>query len=204
MSRKHIRKIFFVDDEPGIRKAVSRTLSEIDCKVTCFSTAEECLKALMVDDCGLLITDVSMPGMNGVELLEEINKLRPQLPVLIVTGFGDIPMAVRAVKAGAIDFIEKPLDENTFLPVVEKALKLTYGIDGRGDKILTPSELRILTLICDGMSNKKIASILHRSVRTIENHRHRIMKKLNAENTAELVRIAMKMDIQMAETLPKA
>lgn len=204
MSRKHVRKIFFVDDEPGVRKAVSRTLSEINCKVTCFANAEECLKSLMVEDCGLLITDVSMPGMNGVELLEELKKVRPQLPVLIVTGFGDIPMAVRAVKAGAVDFIEKPLDENTFLPIVEKALQISYGTEGQGDKILTPSELRILTLICSGMSNKKIASILHRSVRTIENHRHRIMKKLNAENTAELVRIAMKMDIQIGEAPAKA
>ena len=195
MRKKTVKKVFFVDDEKAIQKAVSQTLSEISCKVTCFDSAMLCLEELRTADCGLLITDVNMPEMNGLELLEEAKKLRPQLPVLIVTGFGDIPMAVRAVKAGAVDFVEKPLDEDTFLPIVRKALEISYGSDSQGDKMLTNAEYTILKMICEGMSNKKIASSLHRSVRTIENHRHRIMKKLNVENTAELVRIALQMEI---------
>lgn len=199
MTKRNLKKVFLVDDEPGILRALAKTLSEINCKVFTFSQAKDCLSTLLTEDCGLLITDVNMPEMNGITLLEEVKKIRPQLPVLVITGYGDVPMAVRAVKAGAIDFIEKPLDEETFIPIVEKALKISYGPDGQGDKNLTPSELRILNLICSGMSNKKIAATLHRSIRTVENHRHRIMKKLNAENTAELVKIAVCMNTDLED-----
>jgi len=195
MTRRHIKKVFLVDDEPAILRVLSDSLRDIGCKVTTFSNAKSCLDVLVCKDCGLLITDVNMPDMDGVALLEEVKKLRPQLPVLLITGYGDVPMAVKAVKLGAVEFIEKPLDEDTFVPLVEKALMISYGPDGQGDKTLTPSELKILSMICGGMSNKKIASILCRSVRTVENHRHRIMKKLNVENTAELVKTAMHMNI---------
>ncbi len=197
MTRRQIKKVFLVDDEPAILKVLGNSLKDIGCKVTKFADARECLTNIVRNDCGLLITDVNMPGMDGMTLLHEVKKVRPQLPVLIITGYGDIPMAVEAVKAGAIDFIEKPLDEETFIPIVESALSISYGPDGQGDKALTPSELRILSLICDGHSNKQMAAILSRSVRTIENHRHRIMRKLNVDNAAELVRTALKMGIQI-------
>lgn len=187
--------IFFVDDEPGVRKAVSQTLEYLEnCQVMCFKDGEGCLNALDRDvPCHLLITDVNMPGIDGLTLLEMAQKLRPQLPVLLVTGYGDVPMAVSAIKKGAVDFIEKPLNEATFLPIVEAALAHGHFDDVLQEKSLTKTEIEILKQVGSGKSNKEVAFNLKRSVRTIENHRHRLMRKLNVSNTAELVNKAISM-----------
>lgn len=195
MTRIAKQHIFFVDDEPNVRKAVSQTLAELQCKVSCFASAADCLEALRLQNCDLLITDVNMPGTDGIELLTQARQIRPLLPVLIVTGYGDIPLAVKAVKAGALDFIEKPLDEETFLPVVESALKKTTYTDPLTGQALTKTEIQILRFIADGKSNKEIAYLLHRAVRTVENHRHRLMRKLSVDNTAELVKLAITMGL---------
>ena len=188
--------IFFVDDEPQVRKAVSQTLEEIkDCSVSSFASAVACLDALRKQKCHLLITDVNMPGMDGVELLKQIKSIRPQLHVILVTGYGDVPMAVEAVKAGALDFIEKPLNEKTFLPLVEKVLEMTVVEEELSGKCLTKTEIKILKLIAEGFSNKEIATKMRRSVRTIENHRYRLAHKMNAESTADLVKNAIQMGL---------
>jgi two-component system C4-dicarboxylate transport response regulator DctD len=116
------KRIFFVDDESQIRKIVQRTIERHGYDVICFEDGMSCLDELSVGDCDLLITDVSMPGLDGIELLEKVKKIRPLLDVLIVTGYGDIPMAVRAVKNGAYDFIEKPLDRGRLIPVIQNIL----------------------------------------------------------------------------------
>jgi FixJ family two-component response regulator len=187
--------VFFVDDEPAIGKAVSITLQELPCRVTCFTNAPDCIEALKTQDCDLLITDVNMPGMNGIELLKQAKIIRPLMPVLIITGFGEIPVAVQAVKAGALDYIEKPLDETTFLPVVEAALKLHEAKENNLGKILTRTEKKILQLVVEGKGNKEIAHLLGCSVRTVENHRYRMTRKLNVDSTASLVRIAITMGL---------
>lgn len=189
------RVIFFVDDEPQVCKAVSQTLSTLDnCDVQCFESAERCLKALTKCHCDLLITDVNLPGMDGLVLLEEVKRIKPQLAVLLVTGYGDIPMAVKAVKAGALDFIEKPLEEASFLALVQESLE-QCSLDPMSGKLLTKTETVILCHIAEGKSNKEIAYQLNRSVRTIENHRYRLMHKIGASNTVELVKKAMKMGL---------
>lgn len=187
--------VYFVDDEPGVRKAVSQTLEELEsCHVMCFKDAAGCLNALNHNaPCHLLITDVNMPGIDGMTLLEEVQKIRPQLPVLLVTGYGDVPMAVNAIKKGAFDFIEKPLNEATFLPVVEAALEKGHFEDALQEKSLTKTEIKILKQIGAGKSNKEVAFSLKRSVRTIENHRHRLMRKLDVNNAVELVKKAISM-----------
>jgi two-component system response regulator FixJ len=188
------KKIFFVDDEPAVRKAVAQTLAQLDnCSVSCFGDAESCFRAVSRKECDLVITDISMPGTDGLKLLEQIKQIRPKLPVILVTGYGDVSTAVKGLKGGAIDFIEKPLNEETFLPVIKEALETTdYKLEPDLAK-LTKAEINVLRRVINGKSNKQVAADLQRSVRTVENHRHRLMKKLGATNAAALVRKAIKM-----------
>lgn len=196
MSKVKEKIIFFVDDEPQVRKAVSKTLSQLDnCRVVCLVDAESCLTELRRIKCSMVIADVNMPDMDGIELLKRIRELRPQMPILIITGYGDVPMAVKAFKAGAIDFIEKPLNEETLLPAVKNALDKLPPDDTPDINLLTKSEIRILKQIGTGKRNKQIAIDIGRSVRTIENHRHRLMHKLGVRNAVELTKVAINMGL---------
>ena len=189
------KRIFLVDDEPQVRKIVQRTIERYGYDVICFEDGMSCLDELSVGDCDLLITDVNMPGLDGLELLEKVKKIRPLLDVLIVTGYGDIPTAVRAVKNGAYDFVEKPLDRNRLIPVIQNILSNDGSSELRGKK-LTRMEKKVLKFIVSGKSNKEIADILYRSVRTIEDHRNHIMHKFDAKNAVELVKIAMDFELK--------
>lgn len=194
--------IFLVDDEAGIRKIVRLTLEEeLPCYVSCFDNAADCLEALNDEQrrCSLLITDIKMPGMDGMTLLAKARQLRPLLPILIITGHGDVPMAVKALKVGALDFIEKPLDDQVLLPVVEAALKRSAGIEDLAGKPLTDSEIRILRLIAEGKSNSEMAGFLYRSIRTIERHRYQLMHKLNVSSPAELTKVALALGLTSPE-----
>lgn len=189
------RNILFVDDEPKVREVVVETLEQLHLKVSCFASAEDCLEHLDSQRCDLLITDMKMPGMSGIELLKEVKSFAPWLPVLLVTGYGDIPTAVAAMKAGAVDFIEKPLDMETLLRKVKSLLKSNAVADFIKDNPLTKSEVGILRLVIEGKSSKEIANILHRSVRTVEVHRSRIMQKLGVSNLIDLVKRAVMMGL---------
>jgi two-component system, LuxR family, response regulator FixJ len=191
--------IFLVDDEPAVCKAIAQTLEEVGYRVRLFLKAGECLRVLEKRSCDLLIADVNMPEMDGIELLKAVKLLRPLLPVLLITGYGDIPIAVKAVKAGAYDFVEKPLDEETFIPLVKEAIMKCAKKNAFTGKPLTKTEKKILQLVVDGMGNKQIASTLECSVRTVENHRYRISKKLNVDSTASLVRLSLTMGIASAD-----
>ena len=187
--------VFVVDDEPRVLSAVSETIGSLGCTVRSFSSADECLKAIRSEACDLLVTDINMPEMDGMELMTAARDIRPLLPVIIVTGYGDIPLAVRAVKEGALDFVEKPLDETSFLPLVRSALNVKSRAARIDASTLTPAERRILQLVAHGKTNKEIAQLLGRSLRTVENHRHRLMQKLQAESVADLVKVALKMGL---------
>jgi len=180
--------VFFVDDKPKVCKMVGRTLKQAGLKVTCFTCAADCLKQLRSQTCDLLITDVKMPEMDGIELLTEVKRIIPSLPVLVVTGYGDIPTAVKAIKVGSLDFIEKPLDRQSFLSAVESALKRNAQPHRLVGDVLTKTETIVLRLILEGKSNKEIARLRHRSVRTIEDHRSHIMHKLGVDNLVDLVK----------------
>jgi len=190
-AQKHI---FFVDDEPQIRKVVKRILESQGYRVTCFSNAVECLTLLQDQEIDCLATDVNMPDMNGLDLLKETKKIRPELPVLIITGYGDIDLAVKCMKAGAVDFIEKPLDKKVFLSLIKSILTKTDCIAPWVIEKLTKVELETLKLILSGKSSAGIAYLRHRSKRTIEDHRYKIMKKLGVNNTIELVKTALVID----------
>jgi two-component system, LuxR family, response regulator FixJ len=202
MRNTSVKNVFFVDDEPKVRHAVAIILKRLPCQVSCFANGPDCLKALCLQDCDLLITDVNMPGMDGLELLNEAKRLRPLLPVLVVTGYGDIPLAVRAMKTGALDFIEKPLKFNTFIPFVESALKQGSRVDPLVGQKLTRMEMKILQLIIDEKTNKEIAHLLHRGLRTIESHRNRLMRKLHVHNVAGLIKRTADLGLVITTTAP--
>ena len=182
--------IFFVDDELKVCKAVSETLEQIGSKVMYFTQAEECLEQLSSKRCDLLIADLVMPGMDGIELLIRAKHLKPWLPVLIITGYGDIPTAVTAMQNGAVDFLEKPLETETFLQKVDSILQKNRDFNALMNMSLTKMEMKVLKLIVQGNSSKEIAYFLNRSRRTIETHRANVMKKLGVDNVVELIKQA--------------
>lgn len=183
-----IRKVFVVDDEPVIRRALKQSVESLGAHVSCFPTGELCLEALSEERCDLVITDLTMPDMDGLTLLEHIRNISPLTSVLLVTGYGSVPVAVKSIQLGAADFVEKPLDESVLLPKIEALLQRSG--QSEGDE-LSRAEQKVLQLVAEGKANKEIAYLLGRSVRTIENHRHRLMKKLGVNSTAELVKAAL-------------
>jgi len=187
--------IYIVDDDPCIRDVISVFLVRAGFECSTFSGADHCLSLLRTHKCDLLITDVRMPVKDGIELLIEARKIFPWLPVLIITSYADVPLAVKALKAGATDFAEKPLDWDRFLATVQSILSETELSDALAGKPLTRTETIVLRLILEGRSNKEIAHILSRSTRTIEVHRSHIMHKLNVDNVVELVKRASGIDL---------
>ncbi len=180
--------IFFLDDEPAVREVVRETLEDSDFKVSCFGSPIECLARLRSQKCHLLITDLKMPGKDGIELLADVKHLAPWVPVLMITGYGDIPTAVKAMKAGAVDFIEKPLDKKNFVRKIRSVLKKNVSAHPDLGASLTRNETKILQLIVNGMGNKEIANLLHRSARTVEVHRAHLMHNLGVDNLVDLVK----------------
>jgi two-component system response regulator FixJ len=190
MENQEKEHIVFVDDEPRVCDAVRKTLERAGMNVRCFHSADDCLVGLAEERCDLLITDVKMPGKDGIELLVALKEQQPWIPVLVVTGYGDVPMAVRALKAGAVDFIEKPLDRDVFLATVRAILAQHASQRSLFDHNLTRTETKVLYFLLEGKNNREIADALHRSPRTIEVHRGHLMRKMGANNVVELLRRA--------------
>jgi two-component system response regulator TtrR len=180
--------VFFVDDDAGIRKIIAEELQNIGCRVHSFANAQDCLDMLPKQNCNLLITDVKMPYMDGLTLLSKVKRTAPWVSVMVITGFGDIPMSVRAIKLGAADFIEKPLDRKAFLHKVKTILEQSDFTDAPANQSLTKTEKKVLTLILEGKANKEIAFKLNRSLRTVERHRSRIMQKFAVDNIVDLIK----------------
>lgn len=184
--------IYLIDDDATVLKAISQSLQSSGYRVSSFRSAEECLVILQSSECNLIISDVNMPNIDGISLLKKIKELKPSLPVLIITGFASVPLAVEAIKLGAYDFIEKPFDETTLLNAVKKGLATVTAIS---DYKLTAAELKILQYVASGKSNKEIAYLIDRSIRTVENQRHRLMRKLKVNNGAGLTKIAISLGL---------
>jgi FixJ family two-component response regulator len=186
-------KVFFVDDEATMRTTIANTLSKLGYEVTCFANAMACLTEVEQTGCNLLISDVKMPGMNGMELLSRMKRISPWIPVILITGYGNIQMAVSATKIGAEDFIEKPFDRATFVEKVKATLSRNeYDGQAAGFK-LTRTEKKVLKLILEGNGNKAIAQKMGCAVRTIEFHRSHIFHKFGVNNAVELTKKAMAM-----------
>lgn len=193
-------KVFLVDDDADVRDAVSMLLSTADHKVEVFSTAQELLDRIKPEDAGCMVLDVRLPGMDGLELQRALYRQGIRMPVIFITGHGDIPMAVRAVNAGALDFLEKPFDDDKLLERVEEALandREQREIAERRATIeerlatLTPREREVMEEILKGKLNKVIAADLDLSTRTVEVHRARILEKLHVRNVSAMVRLVL-------------
>ena len=195
MSQTIKQHIFFLDDEPEVRQVVKETLQNPDIDVTCFESPAECLAELRSKRCDLLITDLKMPEKDGIELLAEVKQEAPWVSVLVITGYGDVPTAVKAIKGGAVDFIEKPLVKKTFVRKIKAILQHKIPIHTHLGKPLTRAEASILRLIMEGKSNRVIANILKRSIRTIEVHRSHLMRKLGVDNLIDLVKAGAAMGL---------
>jgi len=182
--------VFLVDDEPGIQRAVGRAVESSGMHISVFSSGSDCLVALSQERCDVLITDIQIHGMDGISLLREVKRRFPWLPTIIITAYGDIPLAVAATKAGAAEFIEKPLDRQELLSAIHRAMETAAPPGLALREPLSDTELQVLHLILDGRTTRETATTLHRSARTIEAHRHNIMRKLEVRNVAQLVQRA--------------
>lgn len=195
--------IFIVDDDPAVRDALSVVFSLEGFDVETFESGDDFIKALPNMPAACVLLDVHMPGRSGMDILKALDPDHYPAPVFIISGQGDIPMAVAAVKAGAFDFIEKPFDAETAVARVREGIetvKRRIADDEAGHpehpdlQLLTPREREVLLQITSGSSNKEAGRSLGISPRTIEVHRARIMEKLGAKNAADLVRIVLSGD----------
>ena len=192
--------VFVVDDDEEVRDAMKRLMNSVGLKVETFASAEEFLAQFDSARPGCLLLDVRMEGMSGLDLQKRLALEEVQPPIIIITGHGDVPMAVRAVKAGAVDFIEKPFNEQVLLDSVHRAIELDGANRGRALQLadisaclecLTPREREILDLVVAGKRNKVIAGELGISQSTVESHRARVMEKMQAESLSALMRMML-------------
>lgn len=190
--------VFIVDDEPVVRKAVSLIVEQTGHQILTFASATEFLEYYDGSQPGCLISDVRMPGMDGMELLRQLKALGHKIPVVMLSAHGDIAMAVAAVKLGAIDFLEKPADPETLRDKVRNALavdkqwQMERAEQDEVDQLLstlTPRERQVLDLLIDGKDAKLIAQILGSAHNTVRVQRANLMKKMRADNIADLVRM---------------
>jgi FixJ family two-component response regulator len=191
--------IYVVDDQASFRAAITRMLRAAGYKVVPFETAERLLNELPPPARGCMLLDVKMPGLSGPELQDRLLQVGYELPIIFMSGHGDIPITVRAIKAGAEDFLAKPASRNAVLGAIESALRRYDEQHARTAKqkqlrarldVMTPREREVFGLVVRGMLNKQIAFQLGTSERTIKAHRHSIMHKLNVRSVTELVCMA--------------
>jgi FixJ family two-component response regulator len=198
--------VFVVDDEPAIRDSLAMLLRSVGLATRTFDGAQAFLDAFQPVPNACLLADVRMPGMSGLELQETLRSRGLKVPVIVLTGHGDIAMAVRAMKAGAADFIEKPYNDQVLIDAVHRALAASRspqpslaadraGIEARLGT-LSPREREVMQLVIEGKPNKVIATRLGLSTRTVEVHRAKVMEKMAAGSLAELVRMALAAGLQ--------
>jgi FixJ family two-component response regulator len=194
--------VFVVDDDQPVRDALKLLLRSVGHPVEAYASAQEFLDAYTDDRAGCLVLDVRMPGMSGLDLQEKLNERRAILPIIFVTGHGDVPMAVETLQAGAMDFLQKPFRDQELLERIGKALErdarnrrelLELKQIAQRFSELTPRERAVMELVVQGKANKVIAGDLDISQRTVEIHRSRVMEKTQAASLAHLVRMVLRL-----------
>ena len=192
--------VFIVDDDEQVRNALSLLMESVGLNTESYASAQEYLDQFDVDKPGCLILDVRMPGISGLDLQARLAAERIHPAIIIITGHGDVPMAVRAVTAGAVDFIEKPFNNQSMLDTVHKAIERDAIQRGESSRIqdiearyndLTPREKEVLQFVIEGKRNKNIAAEMNISQSTVEAHRSRVMEKMAAETLSDLMRMAL-------------
>ena len=196
--------VHIVDDEAALRGALALLARSVGLKAQTYASASEFLDAYRPGGTGCLLVDVRMPGMSGIDLLERLRTVEGALPAIVMTGHGDVPVAVRAMRAGAIDFIEKPFQDQHLLDLIHEGIRLSADRAARRTAlaaareriaVLTPREREVLDFLVEGRLNKVIADRLGISPRTVELHRAHIMDKTGARSLSALVRLALKAGI---------
>ena len=192
-------QVFIVDDDAGVRNALQTLLRSVGLRVSTFGSAAEFLSSRMPDAPSCLVLDVRLPGVSGLDFQTELAKAHMQIPIVFITGHGDIPMTVRAMKAGAVEFLPKPFRDQDLLDAVRLALDRDR-LRRQGDmaasgltaayQSLTPREKQVMPLVTSGLMNKQIAAELGVSEITVKVHRGNVMRKMGAKSLAALVRMA--------------
>jgi two-component system, LuxR family, response regulator FixJ len=202
VDRREKPTVFVIDDDRDVRKSLQWLLATVDLPVRTYASAEDFLADYRAQRAGCILLDVQLPGMDGFELLARLQASGSHSAVLMVTGYGDIPMAVRALKSGAFDFIEKPYTDAQILARIQQGLasdevrrlqrQERAELEAR-HALLTPREREVMQCMVEGRLSKQIAHELGIGDRTVETHRQHIMKKMQAGSVAELVRLAMRL-----------
>jgi FixJ family two-component response regulator len=200
--------VYVVDDDSSIREAISSLLGLSGLRVETFATAREFLRSKRPDLPGCVVLDVELPGLSGLDLQRELAAHGVTLPIIFITGYGDIPMSVRAMKAGALEFLTKPFHDQDLLDAIQQALARDRAQRGHSKEVaqlrarfdaLTSREREVMTMVAAGMLNKQIGFDLGISEITVKIHRGRVMNKMGAQSLADLVKMTEKLDLPTAK-----
>jgi FixJ family two-component response regulator len=202
MSRKLNQVVFVIDDDASMRAAIKRLLVAVGISVQTFASGQEFLRAELPDVAGCVVLDVRLPGLSGLDLQKAMVQEAIHVPIVFITGHGDIPMTVQAMKAGAVEFLTKPFRDQDLLDAVRSAIQRDRK--GRTERAelaelqmnlgqLTPREREVMTLVVEGLLNKQIALRLGASEKTIKIHRGHVMQKMHADSLADLVKMSQKL-----------
>jgi FixJ family two-component response regulator len=198
--------VFLVDDDASVRRALARLIKSAGHQVQTFASAQEFLERIdgVEEEAGCLVLDVRMPGLTGLDLQRKLQSKNRNLPIVFITGHGDIPMSVKAMKAGAVDFLPKPVKDNVLLRAIEQAITRASRDRAARQEVedvqrrvgtLTSRELEVMPLVASGLPNKMIAFKLGTVEKTIKVHRARIMRKMQAQSLPDLVRAVEKLNL---------
>ena len=196
--------VYVIDDDAQTRDALKNLMRSVGLQVEVFASAQDFLRSKRPDVPACLVLDVRLRGLSGLDLQKRMAEAKIEVPIIFITGYGDVPMTVQAMKAGAVEFLTKPFRNQELLDAIQQALerdRTTRDQRAKNEELhtrydsLTSREREVMTLVVAGLLNKQIAGELGTSETTVKNHRHQVMEKMGADSVAELVKIAYKLGI---------
>ena len=196
--------VYVIDDDAQTRESLKNLMRSVGLQVEVFASAQDFLRSKRPDVPACLVLDVRLRGLSGLDLQKRMAEAKIEVPIIFITGYGDIPMTVQAMKAGAVEFLTKPFRNQELLDAIQQALerdRTTREQQAKNDELyarydsLTPREREVMTLVVAGLLNKQIAGELGTSETTVKNHRHQVMEKMGADSVAELVKMAYNLGI---------
>ncbi len=208
MKAAAVPTVFIVDDDRGVRQAIQNLVESVGLRAETFATGQDFLRKQLTDDPSCLVLDVRLPQMSGLDFQRRLAEAGVQIPIIFITAHGDIPMSVRALKSGAVEFLTKPFRDQDLLDAIQVALQRDSAVREQQTDIqelrkryqsLTAREREVMALVVSGMLNKQIASEIRASEATVKIHRGHAMRKMQAESVVELVRMADKLKLSLSK-----